>query len=134
MKAEEYLNNGFPTYAQFQNDLKLWFKPVLLKEKVRTKLDHIKQETYTVDEYNAEFDVLLHYANLKDENEKIRKYKRSLNRLIREKTLTIDRGARLITYNDWKLQAAEFDNNWRAAQEEYKTEASAQRRTLNTTS
>ena len=75
----------YPEYTKFKAMMEKSFKPVMLTEKARTKLDSVQQGTRSVEEYNIEFGMLMADANLEDKMELIRMYRRGLKPAIRNR-------------------------------------------------
>ena len=81
-----------------------------------TALEHLKQGSKPISEFNIDFKLLLGKAgkgtNTSD-NFLIRLYSRAINSKTAEKVITMDNPP--TTLDDWMDKAAKFDSNWRRA-------------------
>lgn len=131
LQLEKFLDKGYPDYDEFRQGIEAMFKPTMLKEQARTELDRLEQGTKTVDEYNTEASLLFADAEIQDELEAVRIYRRGLKRAIRQRIEDLPRTTRPATLTGWMVRANEIDQDWRAFQDEHKTQTPKTPRSTN---
>lgn len=91
----------------------------------------MEQGTKTVDEYNTEASLLFADAEIQDELEAVRIYRRGLKRAIRQRIEDLPWMTRPTTVSEWMVHANEIDQDWRAFQDEHKTQTPKTPRSTN---
>lgn len=134
LQMEKILNEETTTYRMFCSELEREFKPVMLLEKARSKLDTFQQGSKTIDEINQELRITFFDADIKDEMEKIRKYKQIIKESIRRCIEDLDRTIRPKTLAAWMTKASEIDNDWRASRNIDKSKADNGKKTQSSSS
>ena len=97
LRLERCLDKGYPKYQDLQTEIESTFKPYMLKERARTELDRLEQGSKTIEEYNTEAAILFGDAEIEDEGETIRIYRRGLKKAIQQRIEEMNRKDRPIT-------------------------------------
>lgn len=104
----------------------------MTKEKARTQLERLTQGNRPVDEFNTIIFPIIVDADIEDEMEIIRQYRRAIKLAIRRRIEDLDRSIRPKTLVEWMGKAKEIDNDWRAYNEDNKDRVSKGKSSPNT--
>lgn len=76
--TERFLGEGWPTYAKFREKIEDRFVSPMTKEKARTQLERLTQGNRTIDEFNTIALPIIIDADIEDEMEIVRRYRRAI--------------------------------------------------------
>lgn len=130
--TERFLGEGWPTYAKFREKMEDQFVSPMTKEKARAQLERLTQGSRPVDEFNTIIFPLIVDADIEDEMEIIRRYRRAIKPAIRRRIEDLDRSICPKTLTEWMGKAEEIDNDWRAYNEDDKDRANRGKPSSNT--